>query len=208
MARFNKFETPEHRKGWLAQQYIDAACNLMQDKKYKIADQCVREGVSAFPENGRLTNMLGRSLRARREDDKALELFQRAVDLNPHDIISRIDLADFLGKMKRVDDAVREFLVAIRANIQKNSTPEPCLHKLGHCYFLNGLYQDAANSFGLCLDINPGNEGAKRRLQEIAGAYGAKPSYEGMKQLASMIADGIPQKTAPEAPHGATPRLA
>lgn len=193
MPRFKKFEDPRLRRGWLASNYTTAAKDLFNEKSYSAMEHCLLEGHAKFPDDAHLANALGRHFINKRRHGQALNLFQQAVDKAPDNTRNRIDLADTLAKVGRLDDSVREFLIAIRSYIREGERIDLTINRLGHAYFINQRYQDATDAFGLSLNVNPQNDIAERRLWEMDTGYGLKPSPQGMQNLAKAIADGMDQ---------------
>ncbi len=162
-------------------------------------EHCLLEGHAKFPDDAHLANALGRHFLKRRKPEHALSLFQQAVDKAPDNTRNRIDLADTLAKVGRLDDSVREFLIAIRSYIREGERIDLTINRLGHAYFINQRYQDATDAFGLSLNVNPQNDIAERRLWEMDTGYGLKPSPQGMQNLAKAIADGMDRAAKAEA---------
>lgn len=200
MPNFNKHESAQKRSGWLASEYTKAALNLQDTKRHQTAELCLREGYSRFPDDSRLANMLGKQLRSTKTQDMtALACFQRSVDLNPTNVLNRLDLADLQAKMGRLDEAVHEFFTAIRIGILMDSHVNIGLNKLGHTYFLHQLYQDATDAFGLSRNVDPSNDVAIRRLCEMEQSHGLVPLGLGMKRLEAALMAEIHKSPARDA---------
>jgi tetratricopeptide (TPR) repeat protein len=103
---------------------------------------------------------------ATREDEKAVEYFTAAMEMDPNYSEYHNERGNVYLAMGRYDDALRDYHDAIRL-----SAPFPEVWtNLGQCYRQMGRLEDAAAAYSRALDLDPAVEFARAgRAQALAG---------------------------------------
>jgi predicted O-linked N-acetylglucosamine transferase (SPINDLY family) len=114
-----------------------------------LEDKC-RDLLNRHPTSGVIWQILGISLARQGKD--ALEAVERAAHLLPDDAGAQINLGNALGRLGRLDEAVRAFRRGLALNPQYAEAHE----SLGNALLDLGRYAEAAAGYRRALEIAPG----------------------------------------------------
>lgn len=120
------------------------------------------------------------------ELERAVELLERAVDINPSSAMAAWALGAALGPAGRPDDAVRMLERAIRLSPQ-----DPLMHEflfaLSVSHFIAGRYEESIEAARASLDLRPGMPGCLRMIVSSYGYLGqpteAKPYLDSLRKI-------------------------
>lgn len=150
--------------------------------RYEEAVQELEQAVSNAPDFPDLHNSLGLALGMTGARDRATACFQRALQLNPHYVEARLNLAIVYNEMGRYEDALREFRPdAHRDPDHGNLSPDVRAYLaeshvlLGDTYRHLGLQIDASQEYKKALKVAPQFLDIKNKL---GAAYGDMGLYE------------------------------
>ena len=147
--------------------------------RYEEAIGELEQAVEQAPEFPDLHNSLGLALGMTGSRDRAAACFQRALQLNPHYVEARLNLAIVYNEMGRYDDALREFRVDghrdpdhgnLSADVRSYLAESHVL--LGDTYRHLGLTLDAAQEYKKALKAAPQFLDIKNKLGAVYGDMG------------------------------------
>jgi len=104
-----------------------------------------------FPDNYYAQLLLGSAYRAKDEVNKAMESYQRAVEINPNLPDAYLGLAATYFMSEKVDEAIKYFKKAIELNPKHVAA----YYNLGSLYEYNGQIDEAITSFEKTVEIDP-----------------------------------------------------
>lgn len=161
--------------------------------RYDEAAGELEQAIALAPEFPDLHNLLGLARGMSGDRDRAAACFQRALQLNPHYVEARLNLAIVYNEMGRYDDALREFRTdQPRDPDHGNLSPEVRSYLaeshvlLGDTYRNLGLTLDASQEYKRALKVAPQFLDIKNKL---GATYGDMGLYEDAEaELTSALA--------------------
>ena len=114
-------------------------------------------------------NNLGLAYDETGQPDEARAMFHRAIRSNPNYPDAYNNLGIDLAERGDVSAAIPMFLQAIR--LQPNL--DQAYNNLGEAYLRQGRVSEAREMFGMALKKNPGNLGAREKLDSLQGSLEA-----------------------------------
>ena len=104
-----------------------------------------------FPDNYYVQLLLGSAYRGKDEVNKAMESYQRAIEINPKLPDAYLGLAATYFMSEKVDEAIKYFKKAIELNPKHVAA----YYNLGSLYEYNGQIDEAITSFEKTVEIDP-----------------------------------------------------
>lgn len=130
--------------------------NLYDRGRYNDALKFYLNLLKDFPGNGTLLYETAVTNYALNDYGTALTFAQKAEALLPGSDKVKILLGNIFDKIKRSDDALEQYLAAIKINPKSDSA----CYNLGVFYYNNGRYKEAGEAFITSLGINGNNPSA------------------------------------------------
>ena len=171
----------------------------------------LEELVRSHPSFGKAFNDLGVLYANTDHKEKALAYYERAVRLQPDNIIFRKNFADFLClRLGRVEDAVKNYVAVLDA--QPNDVE--ALMSMAIICLARDFHEDAQYFLGRVLEIDPGNSIAQQKLAQLnekiyteLNNKWAEDDYQRMKSefAHKRVEDMIPHLEAWKATHSTHP---
>lgn len=165
--------------GVAARQHQVLARDYFDRGMYAEAVQEIRGALAIHAEFPDLHHQLGVALSLSGDREAAVASFRRALDLNPHYVEARLNLAIVLNDLGRYDEALREFqMERPRDPDHENLTPEVRTHlaeshtQLGDTYRDLGLLVDASQEYRRALRYAPQFLDIKNRLGWVYAEMG------------------------------------
>ncbi len=121
-----------------------------------------------FPDNYYAQLLLGSAYRAKDEVNKAMDSYQRAVEINPNLADAYLGLAATYFISEKVDEAIKYFKKAIEINPKHVAT----YYNLGLVYESTGQVDDAIASFEKTVEISPNFKEAYMNLGDLYSEKG------------------------------------
>ncbi len=138
---------------------------------YQDAIRELLDAVKLNPDSPDLPNQLGLALSMNGDRRDAADEFRRALELNPHYVEARLNLAIVYNEMGQYDDAMREFNVErLKDHEQENLSPEVRSYlaeshmMLGDTYRNVGVLVDASQEYRKALKLSPQYLDIKNKL--------------------------------------------
>ena len=161
--------------------------------RYDESVQELEQAIESAPEFPDLHNLLGLAFGMTGARDQAVACFQKALQINPHYVEARLNLAIVYNEMGRYDDALREFRTdSHRDPDHGNLSPDVRSFLaeshvlLGDTYRNLGLTLDASQEYKKALKVAPKFLDIKNKL---GAAYGDMGLYEDAEaELAAALA--------------------
>ena len=144
-------------------QLVQRAATAFQTGDYEDAERLCLEVVQRTPLYANVYNMLGFIYSQRNSPEKAIELFRRALSINPNYTEAQLNLAITLADIGAYGPALREFGLAKE---REGDAPTPVSSvirsklanahgDLGKIYFDLGLLQEAVAEYQKALTLGP-----------------------------------------------------
>lgn len=144
-------------------QLVQRATTAFQSGEYEDAEQLCLEVVQRTPLYANIYNMLGFIYSQRNSSEKAIELFRRALSINPNYTEAQLNLAITLADIGAYGPALREFGLA---KAREGDAPAPLSSlirsklanahgDLGKIYFDLGMLEEAAAEYRKALTLGP-----------------------------------------------------
>jgi len=144
-------------------QLVQRATTAFQSGEYEDAEQLCLEVVQRTPLYANIYNMLGFIYSQRNSSEKAIELFRRALSINPNYTEAQLNLAITLADIGAYGPALREFGLA---KAREGDAPAPLSSlirsklanahgDLGKIYFDLGMLEEAAAEYRKALALGP-----------------------------------------------------
>lgn len=144
-------------------QLVQRAATAFQTGDYEDAERLCLEVVQRTPLYANVYNMLGFIYSQRNSPEKAIELFRRALSINPNYTEAQLNLAITLADIGAYGPALREFGLAKE---REGDAPTPLSSvirsklanahgDLGKIYFDLGMHQEAVAEYQKALTLGP-----------------------------------------------------
>jgi tetratricopeptide (TPR) repeat protein len=149
--------------------------NLLMDAgRFDEGVAVYEEGVRLDPKNAELMNGLGWRFDQRQDADRALPWYDRALETAPGFLAARINRANLLARIGRMDAAEKDARTAAELSPQ-NAQP---LLVLGNVCAMSGRLGEAAAQYRRALEIDPNCAPAKDNLALVTGGPAASSAAQ------------------------------
>lgn len=154
-------------------QLVQRATNAFQTGDYEDAERLCLEVVQQTPLYANIYNMLGFIYSQRNSPEKAIELFRRALSINPNYTEAQLNLAITLADIGAYGPALREFGLAKAREEGGASPPMSSVIRsklanahadLGKIYFDLGMIPEAVGEYQKALGLGPSYADVHNRL--------------------------------------------
>jgi tetratricopeptide (TPR) repeat protein len=142
--------------------YIDLGIYFLETGRYSDAAAIAEEGLKV-KEDHMFFWILGRVAMARKDFNRAKELFEKGNTMNPEFYISYNDLGITLMKLKRYGEANAAFSVALA--IKPDSAE--INNNMALCYFMTEKYKEALTYAEKAAELNPESSEIKNTITKI-----------------------------------------
>jgi tetratricopeptide (TPR) repeat protein len=132
--------------------YFNSGVIHLREGRINLALESFKRAVDADDENPYFRKGLGQAYAARREWKKAIEQFEKALELNPYYVDVRNDLGTALILAGRREQGKEQFLKAYAD--ATNPTPEISARNLGQAYLDEKNYTESINWFRTAIGRN------------------------------------------------------
>jgi len=151
--------------------------------------------IASYPEFALAHNDLGVLYYTTGNKEKALQFYQKAVELDPENIVFLKNLADFYYvELGRVEDALGIYIKILEAHPEDAET----LLITGHICIALEKFQDAKVFYNRVLEIEPGHQDARQFLDKLnsmeAGNPGAKAPEALYDEIQPLLNNGDPHR--------------
>jgi len=119
--------------------------------------------LASTPQDPKGHLLRGRSLIIEKEFDQGVEEFQRAIQLDPENVNTYIDLAKAYIGMKQPDEA----FAALKQGLAKKLNSTPLVLALGDIYLVTGKAEEAETQYRRALELDPGSEALLIKLSRF-----------------------------------------
>jgi len=119
--------------------------------------------LASTPQDPKGHLLRGRSLIIEKEFDQGVEEFQRAIQLDPENVNTYIDLAKAYIGMKQPDEA----FAALKQGLAKKPNSTPLVLALGDIYLVTGKAEEAETQYRRALELDPGSEALLIKLSRF-----------------------------------------
>jgi tetratricopeptide (TPR) repeat protein len=170
---------------------------LFQQRQFAAADRVLTRAVNDFPTDATLLGMLADTKKALGQNERASELFTKALRLTPDDNRVRAAYAELLGHMRRWEEARAEYarlvaaapddfellrrlgivevqvgeldaaLATLGRAVALRPTDAGALHDLGATYLRQNRLDEAADCFRRAVAANPAQEKSRLALERV-----------------------------------------
>lgn len=135
--------------------HTELAAEYFNRRQLDVALEEITEALNAQPDYAPAYNVLGLVNMALNEDSKALDNFEKAIQIAPRDSEIHNNYGWFLCQRfsQRMDQAINHFLMAVKDPFY--STPEKSFANAGICELKRQKYNEAQTFFQKALSIHP-----------------------------------------------------
>ena len=174
---------PHHKKAFDSQQgnvdyrFNYAVC-LDKTGNSESARIILQKSLERKSDDYKSINYLGVMMMECNEDDKAMQLFEKAIELKPNEPKAHINISGIYKKRGRIGKAVKHLEKALDAPEEKSIV----YNNLGSSYLIAALYQRAETIFKRALKENPANVMAISNLL-LSSHYDSSTSPEEIFRL-------------------------
>lgn len=155
-------ESEERRRARIR---LELATGYYQQRNYNVALDELRQSLLADPNFAPAYGMLGLIYMDLRENDKALQSFQRGLQLAPNDSDMNNNYGWYLCRNGREKESIEYFLKAGRNPLY--ATPAKPLHNAGICALKGGDEANAEKYFQQSYQADPRNPVALYQLSDL-----------------------------------------
>lgn len=149
---------------------FNSGLSHLREGRTEMAIQSFKTAVNKDKKNSYFHKGLGQAYQADGQFKKAVQAFEKALELNPHYVDVRNDLGIAMILAGRREAGLDQLLRAF--NDPTNPTPELSSRNLGHAYFESGQYAHALNWFRTSLGRNPSYSDAYLGVADCLKATG------------------------------------
>ena len=164
---------PDNKALDRARIHTELASSYFELGNMGVALEEVREALKAHSDYGPAYNVAGLVYAELKQDRLAQENFQQALRIDPLDSDANNNYGRFLCDRKRVDEAVRYFLAALRNPLYR--TPERSYVNAGLCLRRRGDSASAEDYFNKALKLQGAQPQALYQLADMAYSRRAYP---------------------------------
>lgn len=135
--------------------FLGKISSLREMGKFEDADKLVKNALNIFPDNVRIINQRGRLYFSQKKYNKAVEVFDKVLSLEPYSENAFLGKIASLREMKMFKEAQGEVNNANKIFRQRSVV---ILNQQGWLYYDQKLYEEAIKRFNESLNIGPYNE--------------------------------------------------
>ncbi len=141
--------------------------NLLMDAgRFDEGVAVYEEGITLDPKNAELMNGLGWRFDQKNDADHALEWYDRSLETAPNFLAARINRANLLARIGRMDAAEKD----ARTAVEQSPQSAQAVFVLGNICALSGRPGEAAAQYRRALELDPNFAPAKDNLALVTGA--------------------------------------
>ena len=155
-----------------ASDYYETVRRLRRVREFDSAVTVANEALKRYPDNAHLTVMLGNIYRDKRQDETAMDIFQRAFVMHPREQVAVMGFANFLTVKHHYGKAENIYAHMFALN---GANDMRLLTALGHMYQCLPENALAAACFGKATLLPKADDYARSRYEEICTIF--RPGY-------------------------------
>lgn len=133
---------------------LDKGWNFIASGDYVQAEKVLEDALKKAPNNVKILKLLGWAYMYRERFDDALLLYQKVLNIQPDDIMSRNNLGYICYKKKIFGEAIEHLSNVIKSGKDATATLYANYY-LGLVYLEREMYDDAIHFFETALEIGP-----------------------------------------------------
>ncbi len=136
------------------------------------AIEACQHGLALEPDNHVLLDQVALALWHDGQQERALDDWRRAVQLDPADLQARINFATSLYQLGQLDGAIDQLVAGLRASRDLRASPAAqdaylAHFKLGYNYEQKGAWQAAAREYQQALEMKSDFAPAREQLESV-----------------------------------------